>query len=105
LIVAAIVTPGRSRETGLLRSLPVLAIAGWPTLVEDPSVGRGVIEPVEAEGARTGRGAGGVGECMDRADVRLHEDEWAIRALPSGLRDLGCHELWERSLARSVRRR
>jgi hypothetical protein len=42
---------------------------------------------------------------VDRADVRLHEDEWAIRALPPGLRDLGCHELWERCLARSVRRR
>jgi cell wall-associated NlpC family hydrolase len=37
--------------------------------------------------------------------VALHDDGWAIRALPPGRRDLGCHELWERSLARSRRRR
>jgi cell wall-associated NlpC family hydrolase len=30
---------------------------------------------------------------------------WAILALPPGARDLGCHELWERSLARSRHRR
>src|SRR5918995_1875872 len=35
----------------------------------------------------------------------LHDDGWAIRALPSGRRDLGCVELWERSLERSRRRR
>ena len=39
------------------------------------------------------------------ADVPLQDDGWAIRALPPGLRDLGCPELWERSLARSLRRR
>jgi cell wall-associated NlpC family hydrolase len=39
------------------------------------------------------------------ADVPLHDDGWALRALPPGLRDLGCPELWERSLARSLRRR
>ena len=37
--------------------------------------------------------------------VALHDDGWAIRALPPGRRDLGCHELWDRSLARSRRRR
>ena len=37
--------------------------------------------------------------------VALHDDGWAIRALPPGRRDLGCRELWERSLARSRRRR
>ena len=30
---------------------------------------------------------------------------WAILALPPGVRDLGCTEYWERSLARSRRRR
>jgi cell wall-associated NlpC family hydrolase len=33
------------------------------------------------------------------------EEGWAILAQPPGLRDLGCHELWQRSLARSRRRR
>lgn len=37
--------------------------------------------------------------------LALHDDGWAIRALPPGRRDLGCHDLWERSLARSRRRR
>ena len=37
--------------------------------------------------------------------VALHDDGWAIRAQPPGRRDLGCYELWERSLARSRRRR
>ena len=37
--------------------------------------------------------------------VALHDDGWAIRALPPGRRDLGCYDLWERSLARSRRRR
>ena len=35
----------------------------------------------------------------------LHDDGWAIRSLPPGRRDLGEHDVWERSLARSVRRR
>ena len=35
----------------------------------------------------------------------LHDDGWAIRSQPPGRRDLGCPDLWERSLARSVRRR
>src|SRR4051794_10619949 len=35
----------------------------------------------------------------------LHDDGWAILALPPGRRDLGSHELWERSLLRSRRRR
>jgi cell wall-associated NlpC family hydrolase len=61
--------------------------------------------PVQAEGARIGRGTSGVGERFDHAGVPLHDDGWAIRALPPGHRDLGCHELWERSLARSLRRR
>jgi cell wall-associated NlpC family hydrolase len=33
------------------------------------------------------------------------DQAWAIFALPPGTRDLGCKELWERSLARSRRRR
>jgi cell wall-associated NlpC family hydrolase len=33
------------------------------------------------------------------------DDAWAIFAFPPGQRDLGCGELWERSLARSRRRR
>ena len=37
--------------------------------------------------------------------VALYDDGWAIRALPPGRRDLGCFELWERSLERSRRRR
>ena len=37
--------------------------------------------------------------------VALFDDGWAIRALPPGRRDLGCYELWDRSLARSRRRR
>jgi cell wall-associated NlpC family hydrolase len=32
-------------------------------------------------------------------------DAWAILALPPGRRDLGCSELWQRSLVRSQRRR
>jgi cell wall-associated NlpC family hydrolase len=32
-------------------------------------------------------------------------DGWAILAQPPGLRDLGCRDIWERSLARSRRRR
>ena len=32
--------------------------------------------------------------------VALHDDGWAIRIQPPGRRDLGCYELWERSLAR-----
>lgn len=35
----------------------------------------------------------------------VHDDGWAILALPPGARDLGSHELWERSLIRSQRRR
>lgn len=35
----------------------------------------------------------------------VHEDSWAILALPPGRRDLGSRELWERSLTRSQRRR
>ncbi len=35
----------------------------------------------------------------------VHDDGWAILALPPGRRDLGCHELWERSLLRSKHRR
>ena len=35
----------------------------------------------------------------------LHDDGWAIRSLPPGRRDLGSPDLWERSLARSLRRR
>jgi hypothetical protein len=37
--------------------------------------------------------------------VELHDDGWAIRSRPPGVRDLGSPDLWERSLARSVRRR
>jgi len=37
--------------------------------------------------------------------MELHDDGWAIRALPPGRRDLGAPELWERSLERSRRRR
>src|SRR3954449_4676319 len=33
------------------------------------------------------------------------DQAWAILALPPGARDLGCHEVWERSLARSRHRR
>jgi cell wall-associated NlpC family hydrolase len=40
-----------------------------------------------------------------QVDVPLHDDGWAIRALAPGRRDLGCPELWERSLERSLRRR
>ena len=60
---------------------------------------------VQAEGARIGRSESGVGERVDHAFVQPHDDGWAIRALPPGDRDLGCRELWERSLARSRRRR
>ena len=35
----------------------------------------------------------------------LHDDGWAIRSEPPGRRDLGRVDLWERSLARSIRRR
>jgi cell wall-associated NlpC family hydrolase len=35
----------------------------------------------------------------------MHDDGWAIRSQPPGVRDLGSLELWERSLARSLRRR
>src|SRR3954451_23670296 len=34
-----------------------------------------------------------------------HHDGWAILAQPPGRRDLGCIELWERSLVRSRQRR
>jgi peptidoglycan hydrolase-like protein with peptidoglycan-binding domain len=37
--------------------------------------------------------------------VALHDNGWAILAQPPGRRDLGCYELWERSLERSRRRR
>jgi len=37
--------------------------------------------------------------------VALNDVGWAIRAQPPGRRDLGCFELWERSLERSRRRR
>jgi peptidoglycan DL-endopeptidase CwlO len=37
--------------------------------------------------------------------VALHDAGWAILAQPPGRRDLGCFELWERSLERSRRRR
>jgi peptidoglycan DL-endopeptidase CwlO len=37
--------------------------------------------------------------------VALHDNGWAILAQPPGVRDLGCRELWERSLERSRRRR
>jgi cell wall-associated NlpC family hydrolase len=35
----------------------------------------------------------------------VHHDGWAILARPPGKRDLGCPELWERSLIRSRERR
>jgi peptidoglycan DL-endopeptidase CwlO len=35
----------------------------------------------------------------------VHDDGWAIFMLPPGRRDLGCPELWERSLIRSRNRR
>jgi cell wall-associated NlpC family hydrolase len=35
----------------------------------------------------------------------MEHDGWAILAQPAGRRDLGCPDLWERSLARSQRRR
>ena len=35
----------------------------------------------------------------------LYDDGWAIRSQPPGRRDLGSPDLWDRSLARSVRRR
>ena len=44
-------------------------------------------------------------EPVQVADVSLHDDGWALEALPPGARDLGSRELWERSLARSQRRR
>jgi cell wall-associated NlpC family hydrolase len=85
---------------------------GGESIARDRWVGRrsttirpsGVVssELVPVEGTWIGHGASGVGE---RADVRLHDDGWAIRALPPGVRDLGCPELWERSVARSLRRR
>ena len=37
--------------------------------------------------------------------MELRDDGWAIRSQPPGRRDLGSPDLWERSLARSVRRR
>jgi cell wall-associated NlpC family hydrolase len=37
--------------------------------------------------------------------VELDHDGWAIFALPPGRRDLSCPDIWERSLARSQRRR
>jgi peptidoglycan DL-endopeptidase CwlO len=37
--------------------------------------------------------------------VALHDNGWAILSQPPGRRDLGCFELWERSLERSRRRR
>jgi len=37
--------------------------------------------------------------------VDLRDDGWAIRSQPPGVRDLASVELWERSLARSQRRR
>ena len=40
---------------------------------------------------------------MDTAAVL--DEGWAILAQPPGRRDLGCPELWARSLARSRRRR
>jgi peptidoglycan DL-endopeptidase CwlO len=39
------------------------------------------------------------------ASGAVHDDGWAIFALPPGRRDLGCPELWERSLTRSRLRR
>jgi peptidoglycan DL-endopeptidase CwlO len=39
------------------------------------------------------------------AEPRLSDTAWAILALPPGVRDLSCVELWERSLERSRRRR
>jgi peptidoglycan DL-endopeptidase CwlO len=37
--------------------------------------------------------------------IALHDNGWAIMAQPPGRRDLGCVELWDRSLERSRRRR
>jgi peptidoglycan DL-endopeptidase CwlO len=37
--------------------------------------------------------------------VDLYDDGWAIRSLPPGRRDLASPDVWERSLARSLRRR
>jgi cell wall-associated NlpC family hydrolase len=69
----------------------------------------GVVSRTGTEGEAPGyRPAGSVyrvlrrlGECV----VMSSADGWAILALPAGSRDLGCPELWQRSLARSVRRR
>lgn len=41
---------------------------------------------------------------MSTSDA-VYDDGWAIMAQPPGRRDLGCTELWERSLARSRERR
>jgi peptidoglycan DL-endopeptidase CwlO len=42
---------------------------------------------------------------LDPRRVELDHDGWAIFAQPPGRRDLGCPDIWERSLARSQRRR
>jgi peptidoglycan hydrolase-like protein with peptidoglycan-binding domain len=42
---------------------------------------------------------------LDPRRVELDHDGWAIFALPPGRRDLSCPDIWERSLARSQRRR
>lgn len=42
---------------------------------------------------------------QDQRWTDIDHDGWAILAQPPGRRDLGCPELWERSLARSQRRR
>jgi len=42
---------------------------------------------------------------MRVSGAAVHDDGWAILALPPGRRDLGSRELWERSLVRSQRRR
>jgi peptidoglycan DL-endopeptidase CwlO len=47
----------------------------------------------------------GAGLPADRWYPKPDDDGWAIQALPPGRRDLGCPELWGRSLARSRRRR
>ncbi len=50
-------------------------------------------------------GAVGTPQAVVGGFANPQEDAWAIFALPPGRRDLGSFELWDRSLARSLRRR
>ena len=79
------------------RAAPLATSKGFADRVSATTPPRWCSAAHSGRQATAGPGSIGAWTCND--------DGWAIRSLPPGRRDLGSPDLWERSLARSIRRR